>query len=136
MLTWLILVWNKKLNWDRCKISHFLKQPSSGFLKFFVCLRQTQLQPIFMHFETDVHGVEICLRCFPFNASCHFMFFKRARKICHLSPTICIVSLESLGMSYIWKLCHQQFLVGICKESVFKRKKKLSFCKQNNNIKK
>ena len=38
-----------------------------------------------MHFETDVHGVEIRLRCFPFNASCHFMFFKRASKICHLS---------------------------------------------------
>ena len=118
VLTWLILEWNKKLNWDRCKISHFLKQTSGGFLKFFFFfLRQTQLQPIFMHFETDVHGVEIRLRCFPFNASCHFMFFKRARKICHLSRTI--VSLESLGMSYIWKLCHQQFLVGICKESVF-----------------
>jgi hypothetical protein len=35
VLTWLILVWNKKLNWDRCKISHFLKQPSGGFLKGF-----------------------------------------------------------------------------------------------------
>ena len=35
VLTWLILEWNKKLNWDRCKISHFLKQPSGGFLNFF-----------------------------------------------------------------------------------------------------
>jgi len=40
VLTWLILEWNKKLNWDRCKISHFLKQPSGGFLKFvFFCDR-------------------------------------------------------------------------------------------------
>ena len=31
---------------------------------FFFFLRQTQLQPIFMHFETDVHGVEIRLRCY------------------------------------------------------------------------
>ena len=46
-------------------------------------LRQTQLQPILMHFETDVHGVEIRLRCFPFNAM-SFHVFQESQK--NMSP--------------------------------------------------
>ena len=122
---------------SRCVCAHLVnigmeQKTELGSMQNFTLLKTTiwWFSEVFFFFATDTTSANIYALwdgrsrswnsftlLFPFNASCHFMFFKRARKICHLSRTI--VSLESLGMSYIWKLCHQQFLVGICKESVF-----------------
>ena len=80
---------------------------------FFFCCNRHNFSN--MHFETDIHGVEIRLRCCFLSMQAVISCLSREpEKICHLYRTI--VYLESLGMSYIWKLCHQQFLVGICKK--------------------